>query len=1007
MRDGGLRHVCEVVLAGAFAFMFTNPASAQGGAAGAIAGIVKDTTGAVMPGVTVEASSPALIERVRTAVTDAQGEYKIIDLRPGTYSVSFTLPGFATVKREGIELTAAFSASVNAEMRVGTLEETVTVSTQSPIVDVQNVVQARSFTAEAIDALPTGRDFLDIGQLVPGVSRTDITDVGGTAGERVATLSIHGSHSSDMPVIYDGMRYNNMNGVGGGGSSIFMINTGNVQEMSVEVAGTDARHAISGVFLNVIPKDGGNQFRGYFFTNYTSHGLESDNWTGNSTLRSRNVGAVHGGDPVNTMNKVWDVNPAFGGPIIRDKLWFYTAYRYWGNQINVANMWENSTQNSPFYTPDYNRPATTGDKFDGSQNLRLTWQPSLKNKITGYYDIQQRGYDNRNVSATVAPEAGEFFRNPTNYLVIGGWTYTASQHLLIQARTSAAIGTFNNRHSPEESANTIAIQELSTGLQYAGMSNRAPNNDTSRAFNHEFSASFITGAHASKFGFQMMEGTNVHSYDIPRGITAQYLNGVPRSLTEYATPYQILGTMKPSPSFFAQDQWTRQRLTFNYGLRFDWLNASVPAQQLPPSLYIPYARSYSPVQDVPNWTDLSPRFGVAYDVCGNGRTALKTSIGRYLSSHTLDLADANNPIVTSVISVGRTWTDTDGNYQPDCDLSNVKANGECGAVNNSNFGQNNPNATRYDPVILSGFGVRPNDWEYSVSIQQELMPTLSFSAAYYRHWFGNFNLTSNTAVPADGFDPYCVRAPVDPRLPNGGGYQICGLYDVKPQYFGKISNIVTFSDNFGRQREVYNGVDLTLNVHLPHAAFVQGGVTLGRLEADNCFAANQPQLATQGVGTPRTSAYCDVKPPLAAGTQVKLTGSYLLPLNTRFSGTYQNLAGPQITAAYAIPNSQIAASLGRNLSAGANATVTVDLIPPGTLYENRINQLDLRFARPFTIGSVRVQGLFDIYNALNWASVLGENLTYGPKWLYPTNVGWTSFGFLPGRMLKFGTQIDW
>src|SRR5262249_53864040 len=162
-----------------------------------------------------------------------------------------------------------------------------------------------------------------------------------------------------------------------------------------------------------------------FFTNYTTRGLQSDNWSNNADLAARGIKntAVDGRDPVNTMNKVWDVNPAFGGAVLKDKLWYYTAYRYWGNKINVANKWENKTPNSPFYTPDYDRPATTGDSFDGSENIRLTWQATAKNRFSAYYDIQQRGYDNRNVSASVTPEAGEFFRNPTNYVAQVSWTY--------------------------------------------------------------------------------------------------------------------------------------------------------------------------------------------------------------------------------------------------------------------------------------------------------------------------------------------------------------------------------------------------------------------------------------------------------------------------------------------------------------------------------------------------------------------------------------------------------
>src|SRR5713226_8094353 len=169
--------------------------------AGAIAGVVKDSTGGVLPGVTVQVSSPALIEKVRTVITDGQGEYKIISLRPGAYEVTFSLSGFGTVKRSGVELTTAFTATINAEMKPGSLEESITISGASPLIDVQNTVQQRAVTADIIEALPAGRQFQGFAVLTPGVSRTGPQDVGGSSGDNFSTLAIHGSHAADMPLI--------------------------------------------------------------------------------------------------------------------------------------------------------------------------------------------------------------------------------------------------------------------------------------------------------------------------------------------------------------------------------------------------------------------------------------------------------------------------------------------------------------------------------------------------------------------------------------------------------------------------------------------------------------------------------------------------------------------------------------------------------------------------------------------------------------------------------------
>src|SRR5713226_3575298 len=287
-----------------------------------VAGVVRDTTGAVMPGVTVEAASPALIEKVRAAVTDGEGQYKIVNLVPGTYTVTFTLPGFNTVKRDGIDLSAGFTASVNADLRVGALAETITVSGQAPMVDVQNTRQQTVMNRDVIDSIPTGMTAQNFAVLVPGViastagSGLTAQDVGGSVGDKQVALIVHGSRSQEMPLLYDGMRYNNMNATAGGSHVIWTANTGAVQEYTIEVGALSAEADVSGVRQNMIPKQGGGTFHGALFGTYTNDSLAS-------TSNVSNPGLVTV-DP-----KIWDLNPTFGGPIKQDKLWYFGAYRYW------------------------------------------------------------------------------------------------------------------------------------------------------------------------------------------------------------------------------------------------------------------------------------------------------------------------------------------------------------------------------------------------------------------------------------------------------------------------------------------------------------------------------------------------------------------------------------------------------------------------------------------------------------------------------------------------------
>jgi len=427
---------------------------------------------------------------------------------------------------------------------------------------------------------------------------------------------------------------------------------------------------------------------------------------------------------------------------------------------------------------------------------------------------------------------------------------------------------------------------------------------------------------------------------------------------------------------------------------------------------------------VPNWKDLNPRLGASYDLFGDGRTALKVTLGRYVEPTGTGIPTANNPIVTAVNSVNRTWNDANRNYIPDCDLRNPAANGECGAFDNQNFGNNNPAATRYADDVLRGFGVRNYLWDISTEVQHQLRPGVSVTGGYYRNWAANFRVTDNLQVTPADYSPYCITAPVDPRLPGGGGYQVCGLYDIAPAKFGLVNNLVTQASNFSGEHSQFNcdvsgslasnnGALLStpsgilcgqsdffgIRVDTRFGSGVQfgAGVDTGRTVIDNCLVVDSPQQLLN----------CRTVMPFGASTQVKLYASYPLPGDFTVSGTFQNVGGPAIEANYAATNAEIAPSLGRDLAACRGATVctataTVPLIVPRTLFERRRTQLDLRLSKIFRVGpKIRLQGNFDVYNVLNANSVLGVNANYGRSWLLPTSVSATD-ALLPGRLLQVG-----
>ncbi|MBI4263191.1 MAG: carboxypeptidase regulatory-like domain-containing protein [Acidobacteria bacterium] len=974
-----------------------------------IAGVVRDTSGAVLPGVTVEAASPVLIEKVRTAVTDGNGVYRITELRPGTYTVTFTIAGFNVVKREGIQLTGSFTASVEAEMRVGALEETITVTGEAPIVDVQTTTRQRVVDQEVISTLPTGRNMFNLGVLIPGISLSTgglaNQDVGGSLGPETRALAAHGGRTEDQRFMMNGVSLSSMIGGGWGGGAI--PNATGVQEIVFDTASVSADLATGGVRINFIAREGGNQYHGTLFGSFANSAMQATNIDESLLERNpllRNAGGI---------DKNWDFNPGFGGPLKRDRVWFYLSGRSQGAFFEAPGMFFNRNANDPTkwtYEPDTSQPAAVEKSWLDAQ-LRLTWQAAERHKLGLTYTQQDFCACHDAINATTAPEAATDRRFPTQRVVLLDWTSPLTSRVLLEASGIHRVERWGNMHLQTKgftlAPEMIGVNEQGgaiPGLNYRGRVGQY-NNSWNDNFHYRFNVSYITGSHAFKVGMNNALGYHENQSYVVNPLSYRFNNGVPNQITMRALPHTVKNHVDTDLGLFAQDRWTINRATISLGIRYDHFASTFPEQELGPTAFTP-ARNLTFARKANlSYHDLTPKSQVAYDLFGNGRTALKASLNKYLQGlgTTGALVGGPNPIAVLSTQASRNWNDRaglgiNGDYVPQCDLLNPAANGECGPLSPSTFGSVLPGST-YDPELLTGWGKRFYNWEFSAGVQHEILPRVSVDVSYFRRWYGNFVATDNRSVGAADFDQFSVTAPSDPRLPNGGGYAISGFKNISEAKFSaRPDDFVTHAKNFGDQIDRWNGVDVGVNARLANGLYVQGGTSTGRTVADNCeILAQLPEMSVTGL------PYChEVQNWL---TQIKGAASYTIPrIDVSLAATFQHLPGPTFTANWAAPNALVAPSLGRNL-AGRAQVVTVNLVPPGTMYGDPLNQLDLRFAKIVRFGATRTTFNFDIYNATNSNTILTLNSGFAPQagggnvWQRPNSI-------LQARFFKIGAQFD-
>ena len=737
-------------------------------AQGAFAGVVKDTSGAILPGVTVEARSPALIEGSRSVVTDGAGQYRIVDLRPGAYTLSFTLQGFSIVRREGLELTGSRVVNVDAQLVVGGLQETVTVTGETPVVDIQSTERQQVMDDEIIAALPAGRSHYDLAALLPGLNgiqfgRAGWQDVGGTNNLQIAALSIHGGSFLDTKVAVNGLSSRNL--LSSSWASNFIADTGTAAEWTISYAGQGAEANSSGVTFDMIPKEGGNRFSGSVFATGANEDFQSSNYT--PELAAQGLRAAGG------LYRMYDINPSGGGPIVTNKLWFYVSGRWQTNQFYIPGSVGNANagdQTKWLWAAD----DSMRGKFNTTQNsgsVRMTYQANPVHKFWFSHEPQSRHWID--ARAETSPEAFTDYQFHIQRFTSAGWSAPLTSKLLATVKWADHGEGFGDRIPEDAPYNTLIVVHEEGGqfvqpIHYRGRGHGgnqavAPGyNESPHIQQIQASLSYVTGSHNMKFGFQNEFGQiDLYSQTVPASVDYYFVNGVPDRVRQWATPIHTANKLSAEMGIYAQDAWTIKRATINMGLRFDYFANSFPEQELGPGLFVPTRDITFAPTDFYSLKDLTPRLGFAFDLFGNGQTALKAHWGKYVGGLS---AGTGNPVGNLSTSATRTWADVNRNFNVDCDLLNVAAQDltatggdRCGANPNALFGMSTP-STAQDPDVYTGWGNRPWNQTFSVGVQQQVATRVSIDVSYFRRWAGNFTVTDNRAVTSADYTRYSVVA---------------------------------------------------------------------------------------------------------------------------------------------------------------------------------------------------------------------------------------------------------
>jgi hypothetical protein len=975
----------------------------------AFSGVVRDASGGVLPGVTVEASSPVLIEKSRSVITDGDGRYTVVDLRPGTYKLTFTLSGFSTLVRDNVELPGNTTVPINVDLRVGALEESITVSGQTPLVDVQNVQRTQVVEREVLDALPTTRNMQSVGSIVPGI-KLSRPDVGGSQGMEQTYMRTHGADDRHTSVQVDGMSVNSSMGDG----NIQAYNDDALaQQVVLQTSALPAEVASGGVRLNMIPKDGGNTLKGGGFFGGTASAWQANNL--DDELRAK------GFTFRNFVDHVQDFNFNIGGPIKQDRLWYFSTIRHVSVDEGVGNS---------FYPTDYADSQgidhKAGDPSIQHQYvrdvlLRLTWQANQKTKVSSYFERIWKHKDPELLSG-YNPISASDIRDPKHALYYVGQaklTSTLTNRLLLEVGYSTNIERLSQRYQPyiEEIAAQPFSDRWFRQVTHSSSSGNtwgaAPGGSTGTYPDRKVisgALSYVTGSHQVKVGTQWSFGEDgnsqirtgdlIQSYiDAGAGRTcseAALANCTANSVTVYNTPTRYFEYVNYDLGIYAQDVWTIKRLTLSPGIRYDKFDAMSRGGCRQAGRFTP-AFCRDDVQDQPKWNDWAPRFSVAYDLFGDARTALKGSISKYMLPWSGGWAKRYDPFTT--VTDVRTWRDTN--------LDDIAQDSEIGPSSNANFGVFT--GREPDPNLRREYNV-----ETTLGVQHQLLPRLSVFGGWFHRKYYNQEAQRNPLLTSADWTPFQVANPI-------GNGEMITLFNLNPsKATAYASKLIDFNSDINRT--IYDGFEVSFTARLPRRAVVFGGWTNDRLITVTCdqYDPNKLRFCDQTGETFQEYGKTS-KPPYR--NDFKISGNYPIRWGIEASAVFMSYAGKGnsytaqdpslgvywVVPASVFPNAQrtrVVTSAPILLAAAAQTQAPgVNLIAPNTKFQKRWNQLDISAKRTFKFGTKEFQGQVALFNVTNNNVVLQEIQTTSLVTGLSPTLG-QPLNFLQARMLRLALLIN-